>query len=135
MVDFDAIRHALTVARERGFAEVALDSDELEFKAVLSPQKPKPAARSAAQTQTEGDEDSEPGIVEITASLVGYYFPATPPLAVGSTVAAGDIVATIAQLGIVNELESKVSGEVVEVLVQENDPVMFGQTLARVKEQ
>ena len=46
----------------------------------------------------------------------------------------GDIVAVISQLGIANDVESRVSGEIVEVLIEENQPVMFGQVLARIKE-
>lgn len=134
MADLDAIRHALTVARDRGFAEVSLESDDLEFKAVLAPQASKASPKKAA-TAAANDEAAEPGLTEITATLVGYYAPATKPLVVGESVAVGDIVAQITQLGIVNEVESKVTGEVVEVCVEQNQPVMFGQVLARIKEQ
>jgi len=134
MADLDAIRHALTVARDRGFAEVTIESDDLEFKAVLSAQKAKAAPKRAATNDSES-EAAEPGLAEITASLVGYYAPASKPLAVGETVAEGDIVAQIIQLGIVNDVESKVSGEVVEVCVEPNQAVMYGQVMARVKEQ
>lgn len=133
MADFDSIRHALSIARERGFAEVALEDGEMEFKAVLEPAKsakPKPAVACASGEVS----DEGPTLAEITAPLVGYYAPGRKPLAVGDKVSQGDIVAVIAQLGIANDVESRVSGEVVEVLIEENQPVMFGQVLARIKE-
>jgi acetyl-CoA carboxylase biotin carboxyl carrier protein len=105
----------------------------MEFKAVLSPNKAKPASKSSTAV-AEMDEDGEPKLAEITAPLVGYYSPGPKNLVVGERVETGDMVATIAQLGIVNEVESKVSGEVVEVCVEGNQPVMYGQVLARVKE-
>lgn len=134
MADFDAIRHALSLARDRGFAEVAIESDDLEFKAVLAPEKVKPSARPKAVDASEDEEDAGPKLSDITASLVGYYSPGAKPLTVGERVEVGDMVATIAQLGIVNDVEAKISGEVMEVLVEENQPVMYGQVLARIKE-
>lgn len=135
MADFDAIRHALSIARDRGFAEVALEHDDLEFRAVLSGAKSAKSPRaSSVPAATEDGEDNGPGFVEITAPLVGYYLPARQPLEKGGMVSAGDIVATITQLGIVNDVEAKVSGEIIEVCVEPNQAVMYGQALARVKE-
>jgi acetyl-CoA carboxylase biotin carboxyl carrier protein len=136
MADFDAIRHALSVARDRGFAEVTLEDGALEFRAVLGAEKAKPKTKAAsAAAEEDGDSDAGPQLAEVIAHLVGYYRPASHPLAVGGKVAKGDVVAVIAQLGIANDVESKVDGEVVEVCVEENQPVMFGQVLARIKEQ
>lgn len=133
MTDFDSIRHALSIARERGFAEVALEDGEIEFKAVLEPAKSAKPRASAASTVGETADDI-PAFADITAPLVGYYAPGRKPLAVGDKVSQGDIVAVISQLGIANDVESRVSGEIVEVLIEENQPVMFGQVLARIKE-
>lgn len=135
MADFDAIRHALSVARDRGFAEVTLEDGALEFRAVLGSEKAKPKRTAIAVAEEEADADAGPQLAEVIAHLVGYYRPSSHPLAVGGKVAKGDVVAVIAQLGIANDVESKVDGEVVEVCVEENQPVMFGQVLARIKEQ
>ena len=51
----------------------------------------------------------------------------------GRTVKKGEVVAIVAALGIANEIESKVSGDVVEVLVDTNQAVEFGQLLAKVR--
>jgi biotin carboxyl carrier protein len=36
-------------------------------------------------------------------------------------------------LGLPNEIESSFSGEIVEVCVKANDPVQYGQIIARIK--
>jgi acetyl-CoA carboxylase biotin carboxyl carrier protein len=127
-MDVDLVRHALTVARSRGFAEVELSSEDGAFSARLSPAPP------SAKTQAMAAEVSEePQMGEIRAQLVGYYRETKEPLAVGKAVKKGEVVAIIAALGIANDVESKVTGEVVEVLVAPNEPVQFGQPLAKVR--
>jgi len=132
-LDLQLVRHALTVARRNGFAEVELGIGDDRFTARL---EPAPPGRPAAPTASAGgasDESTEPQLQEIKSTLVGYYREAKTPLRVGETVKAGDVVAVIAALGIANDVESTVSGEVAEVLVEPNQPVQYGQTIARVK--
>ena len=128
-LDPEVLRYALSIARERGYAEVEVAQGDAEFKAKLEPSpkrlKPAPAV--------EGDDPAEPKLLTINATQVGYYRPAATPLAVGQTVAKGDLVAVISALGLANDVEASVEGEVVQVLVNDGDPVEFGQVLAQVK--
>jgi acetyl-CoA carboxylase biotin carboxyl carrier protein len=126
------IRHALKLARERGFCSVELEIDDTEFEARLEPSPLRPASLPAHREEP-GSAEEDPGIKSISASLVGYYRPAQKPLEVGMQVKKGDIVAVIAALGLANDVEASVAGEVVEVLVQPNDPVEYGQPLATVR--
>lgn len=129
--DLSPIRHALGLARERGFAEVVLEYDDVKFKAALQP-----AAKSASRpvpSAASDDAPSEPALAEVTATLVGYVHPARQPVQVGDQLEVGQIVASVTALGIATDVESAVSGEVVEVLFEANQPVMYGQALLRVK--
>jgi acetyl-CoA carboxylase biotin carboxyl carrier protein len=128
-LDPELVRHALGVARQHGFAEVELGIGEESFTAKLDCMPPK----SSPQKQAAGQIAMEPELQTIAATLVGYYRPTKTPLQVGAVVKKGDIVAVIAALGIANDVESKVSGEVVEVLVEPNQPVEYGQAIAKVK--
>jgi acetyl-CoA carboxylase biotin carboxyl carrier protein len=127
-LDSELVRHALSVARQHGFAEVELGIGEDTFSASLDPLPAKSKAKKSA-----GQEPVCPELETITATLVGYYRQAKTPLLVGASVKKGDVVAIIAALGIANDVESKVTGEVVEVLVEPNQPVEYGQALAKVK--
>lgn len=126
----EVLRHALKVARDHGYAEVEVSVGEAAFKATLepAPKRPKTVAISA-----EAESSSETPLATIRASSVGYYRPASTPLAVGQGVAKGDVVAVISALGLANDVESTVDGEIVEVLVKDGDPVQYGQVLAQVK--
>jgi acetyl-CoA carboxylase biotin carboxyl carrier protein len=129
-LDLEVLRHALTIARERGYAEVEVADGDDEFKAKLEPTPRR--SKPAAVTPEEGD-PAEPELLIVKATQVGYYRPSENPLSVGRKVAKGDIVAVISALGLANDVEANVEGEVVQVLVQDGDPVQFGQALAQVK--
>ncbi len=74
----------------------------------------------------------------IEAPMVGTMYrapsPGAPPFVeVGSRVAAGDVVCIIEAMKILNQIESDFSGVVREILVENGQPVEFGQTLMIVE--
>ena len=126
----DLIRHALDVARQRGYAEVEIEADGAKFSASLEKVKKAPAPVTSSTTSVEPKTN---GFMDIKAGLVGYYSQAKPSLEPGKNVSKGDVVAVISALGLASDVESQVSGEITEVLVADGDPVQYGQVLARVK--
>nr|BBH95585.1 hypothetical protein KTA_37840 [Thermogemmatispora argillosa] len=52
-----------------------------------------------------------------------------PLVQVGDQVKVGQLVATVEALNVINEVESPVAGRVVEILVEEGQPVEYGQPL------
>lgn len=129
-LDLDLVRHALGLARKNGFAEVELAIDGETFTASLLPGAPAPAPSVAAPA---AEASTEPKLQPLKATLVGYYREAKKPLQAGDSVKKGEVVAVIAALGIANDVESNVTGEVVEVLVANDQPVEYGQPLALVR--
>lgn len=131
--DLSPIRHALGLARERGFAEVVLEFGDVKFKAALQ-SAPKAAPAPAAAATASGEPVSEaPAYSEVKATLVGYAQPARNAVEVGNVIEPGQIVASITALGISTDVESPIGGEVVEVLFEANQAVEYGQPLLRVK--
>jgi acetyl-CoA carboxylase biotin carboxyl carrier protein len=131
-LDLETVRYALDVARKHGFAEVELNHGADAFSARLGAQAKSSSAGSAEASQREAP-PAEPEAVPIRATLVGYYQEGPVPLRIGINVAKGDVVAVIAALGLANDVDSTVDGEVVEVLVEPDQPVEYGQALAMVR--
>ena len=52
---------------------------------------------------------------------------------IGSRIKAGQAVCILEAMKLMSELEAEISGEVVEILVQNGTPVEFGQVLMRIK--
>jgi acetyl-CoA carboxylase biotin carboxyl carrier protein len=105
-----------------------------------------PAGGVAGASQTGGGGGGGAGapaavapshLVEIKSPMVGTFYSAPEPGAepyakAGSRVAAGQVVCIIEAMKIMNEIESEVAGVVREVLVENAQPVEFGQPLFRV---
>jgi acetyl-CoA carboxylase biotin carboxyl carrier protein len=70
----------------------------------------------------------------IVAPLVGIFHPWAKPrgkalVAVGDRVKEGQLVGSIQALNVIYEVEASASGRVVEILVQDGQPVEYGQPL------
>ena len=76
----------------------------------------------------------------IVAHLVGIFHPWAKPrggplVAVGDRVKVGQHVATIESLNVLNEVDSPIAGHVVELLVEDGQPVEYGQRLMLIDSQ
>jgi acetyl-CoA carboxylase biotin carboxyl carrier protein len=76
-------------------------------------------------------------LLEIKSPMVGTFYAAAEPGAkpfasVGDRIASGKVVCIIEAMKIMNEIESEFSGVVREVLVQNAQPVEYGQVLFRI---
>lgn len=74
----------------------------------------------------------------ITSPMVGTFYKASSPDAkpfveIGSTVTEGQVVCIIEAMKLMNEIESDVNGKVVEICVEDGQPVEFGQVLMYVE--
>ena len=70
--------------------------------------------------------------------MVGTFYRAPAPgepvfVDLGNRISIGQTVCIIEAMKLMNELEAEVSGEVVEILVENGTPVEFGQVLMRVR--
>lgn len=152
--DFD-----LTVRKAVGVREQQLSHNQLEQGAVLA--SPSTSSAAIATTLGTGISMATSGVVDtgnlasdqvtIAASLptgqklidmvspmVGTFYraptPSEPPFVeVGDRVKVGQTICIIEAMKLMNEIEAEASGQIVEILVKNGDPVEFGQQLVRIK--
>ncbi len=79
----------------------------------------------------------EQKLVEISSPMVGTFYrapaPSEPPFVeVGDRVRAGQTVCIIEAMKLMNEIESEVSGQIIEILVPNGEPIEYGQSLMRI---
>lgn len=77
-------------------------------------------------------------LVEITSPMVGTFYRAPAPdtpvyTEVGNRISQGDVLCIIEAMKLMNELESEISGVIVEICVENAEPVEYGQVLFRVE--
>jgi acetyl-CoA carboxylase biotin carboxyl carrier protein len=73
----------------------------------------------------------------VRAPMVGTFYrsskPGNPPFVeVGTKVKPGQVLCILEAMKLMNELESEVAGTVAEILVDNGQPVQFGQDLFRI---
>ncbi len=93
-----------------------------------------PAIQTVSSETSSTAEDKEEKVHFITAPMIGTFYrapdPSSPPFVKeGDHVNKGDVVCIIEAMKLMNEVEADVSGTVKEVLVENAQPVEFGQKL------
>jgi acetyl-CoA carboxylase biotin carboxyl carrier protein len=101
----------------------------------LSPPEGVPVVGDGAESP-RGEPPKSAGL-EVKSPMVGTYYHAPEPgakayVAPGDRVQKGQILCIIEAMKIMNEIESEYSGVVREILVQNSQPVEYGQVLFRI---
>jgi acetyl-CoA carboxylase biotin carboxyl carrier protein len=132
---------ATSIKLQRGEAayEVSRGATMPVFVPGAAPAQGSPAASAPAAAAPAAAPEAKPSnLIEIKSPMVGTFYRspepgAEPYLKAGSRVAPGQTLCIIEAMKIMNELESEVSGVVREILVEDAQPVEFGQVLFRVE--
>ena len=152
-LDHNQLRDLIALLGESDIQELKLEGDDfrLELRRNLPASQPQvvmqaapaalpaPAAAPAAPSAAPPAAPAVRGdLVEITAPMVATFYRAPSPgdpafVELGARINVGQTVCILEAMKLMNELESEVSGEVVEILVENGTPVEFGQVLMRVK--
>ena len=151
MLSFKEIRDLIDLACERGLT--ALEIEQAGFRVRIESAKhvngqsalpvapaaavPAPAAPVAAATAPPLPEPAS-DVHVITSPIVGTFYrapssEADPFAEVGQRVARGKILCIIESMKLMNEIESDVEGEIVEVYPRNGQPVEYGEKLFAIK--
>jgi len=128
--------------QQRGTVQVAAP---LPIPAIIpTGQPPRVSPPQGMQMISDGEasaasatEAAKPATLEVKSPMVGTFYKSPEPgakayVSVGDRVSKGQIVCIIEAMKIMNEIESEHSGVVREILVQDAQPVEYGQVLYRI---
>jgi acetyl-CoA carboxylase biotin carboxyl carrier protein len=78
--------------------------------------------------------DSDPGLEELLSPMVGTFFTSASPdidafVTAGQHVEKGQVICIIEAMKLMNEIEAEKSGTIKKILVNDSQPVEFGQPL------
>lgn len=147
----DYIEKLAKVLADTGLTEISLEDGEqaitLRKDVVVAPVAPVVSApvqaAPAAQAQVPSvpaQAASEPAKkgTPITSPMVGTFYKSPSPdadafVSVGQSIKTGDVVCIVEAMKMMNEIKSEISGKVVEICVEDGQPVEFGQVLMYVE--
>ncbi len=160
-MNFNELRELVATLNQTDIAELTLKNTEFELTlrkaaalqpdVLVSPTPAAPAVPAAAPETTltpaptptpEPEKPPAPtvdtSLVEIKSPMVGTFYRSPAPdegvfVEIGDRIQSGQTVCIIEAMKLMNELEAEVSGEIVDILVENAEPIEFGQPLMRVR--
>lgn len=152
-MDYKAIQELIKTVSESNLNLVELEAEGIKIKLekkqeIISVERiPEVVKTIAVEEQSpviskpviageKVQEIKKEGII-VTSPIVGTFYISPSPdsaafVAVGSNVKKGDVLCIIEAMKLMNEIQSEVDGEVVEILVQNEQMVEYGQPLFRI---
>ena len=142
--DLNQLRELLAIVDQTDIAELTLKSSDFELTIRKSEQ-----AKEAAPLSTQPvaiippSSRSEPALsvakkgIEVISPMDGTFYRSPSPdeapfVEVDDTISRGQVVCIIEAMKLMNEVEAEVDGRVIEILVENGEPVEYGQPLMRV---
>ena len=102
------------------------------------PSVPTPMTNEMSQTSESNQENEASNYETINAPMVGTFYKSPSPeeeayVQVGDKVTTNSTVCILEAMKLFNEIQAEVSGEIVEILVEDGQMVEYGQPLFKVK--
>src|SRR5262249_18062973 len=150
--DVQTIKHLVVLMSRHNLSEIDLREGDLRIrlrrgpggKITVAPHiadgvPPAPAPAAVTVPPAKADQPGKPakGLQEIKSPTPGTFYSAPSPDAdpfvrVGSRVGPTTVVCLIEAMKIFNEINAECSGVITEILVENQQPVEYGQVLFRV---
>src|SRR4051812_33565801 len=145
VTEFELERGDLKVRVKRGTEPVMVPAPSASVPMQMvapavagSPAAPASAAAPSAPAAAPAEPAEEAGLHIVKSPIVGTYYeapsPGSPPfIKVGDEVTVGQVLCIVEAMKLMNEIESDVAGEVVKILVTNNQPIEYGQSLFAIR--
>lgn len=99
-----------------------------------------PAAQASSEKTASPSTETaaESNLIDVKSPIVGTFYRSPAPdkdvyIKIGDHVDVGSVVCIVEAMKLFNEIESEVSGKVVEILVEDATPVEYDQVLFRLQ--
>jgi acetyl-CoA carboxylase biotin carboxyl carrier protein len=160
-VNLDDVREILALMRDNGLSEFEIESEGLKLRlrkdsvvtvvaaaplaaaaggqpaAAPTPAPAAVASGGPAGTSPEPAE-TEIELAVVKSPIVGTFYRSSEPAApsfveIGSTVKKGQVLCIIEAMKLMNEIDSEYDGEIVNVYVENGQPVQYGERLFAIR--
>jgi oxaloacetate decarboxylase alpha subunit len=146
MVNIKEIKEMINLMNENGLVELEIEKDGMRIRlkkigsgteVFSGPIVVERERISEGHSQKQGPlpvEKMQIKTVEIRAPMVGTFYrapsPEAPPyVEVGQIIEPGQVICIIEAVKLMNEIKSEIKGKILEILVDNAEPVEFGQPM------
>lgn len=145
MSKFEDLKEFINIAKDSGARKLEYEMKDKKFLVsfenegqVIMPAMGAPVAAAPVAASAAAPSASEAGLIEITSPFVGTFYRSSSPTAdpfvkVGDRIENGKVLCIVEAMKIMNEIEAETSGEIVEVCVENETYVEYGQALFKIR--
>ena len=150
MVNLKELKDLIALMNEHQLVEMELEREGMKIRlrkggagaeeGVVIERLPAPRALSGAPAGPVPVPDipARPAGSEIKSPMVGTFYrapaPEAPPFVeVGQEISVGQVLCILEAMKLMNEIKSEIKGRIVQILVENAQPVEFGQALFNVE--
>jgi acetyl-CoA carboxylase biotin carboxyl carrier protein len=142
-MELEDLKELIELLKETDITELQVEKDGTKVKIKrerylqsfeISAQKPSVVPLQETLVKEIVAEDAEPRLITITSPIVGTFYRSPSPEAasfieIGQRVKKGQVLCIIEAMKLMNEIESESDGIVVKALVENGQPVEYGEPL------
>jgi acetyl-CoA carboxylase biotin carboxyl carrier protein len=156
-MDFNEIRKLVKLVENANISSLEIEEGDLQIRidkaypeampmaqayhmpaAVPQATAPVAAAPLAPAAQVEAPPEASSNTIDIKAPMVGTFYRSPSPEAdsfveIGSQIKVGQTLCILEAMKIMNEIEAEQSGTIVEILIEDGQPVQFDQVIFRIE--
>lgn len=139
------IKDMINLMNENGLTELEIEKEGVRIRlkkgaggtverAVEFVSQAAAQAANQAEKSKETKEAAKKATVDVKAPMVGTFYrapsPEAPPyVSIGDNIEAGQVICIIEAMKLMNEIKSEAKGRIVDIQVDNAEPVEFGQVL------
>ena len=146
-MDLERIEALLVLLAEHDVSEFSYRDSDAKIKlrlgqpvanVVAAPVAMSAAAPAGAAVAAAPAIAVDDGLIVVESPMVGTFYRAPGPGAsnfveVGARIGPGQTLCIVEAMKLMNEIEAETSGTIVEILIENAQPVQFGQAMFKIK--
>lgn len=143
-MDLKVLKEFIKLAKDEGVSELKYESKDQKLSVAFGgsavPSYQPAIMSNPASTKEQGSSPSAGNetLHEIASPFVGTFYSSSSPdkpayIKVGDKVSKGQTLCILEAMKIMNEIESDINGEIVEICVENESLVEYGQTLFKIR--
>lgn len=137
-MEIDDLKELIDLLKETDITDLQLEKEgtkiRIKRERMLSPMEIQVQKLGGLQEKIISTTEEETRLITITSPIVGTFYRAPSPEAapfieIGSRVKKGQVLCIVEAMKLMNEIESESDGTIIKVLVENGQPVEYGEPL------
>lgn len=133
-MELEKLKDFINFMNENSLCELEIEEEGKRIRLKKFSENQPVVVSQISQPAKEEKASRREGMIEIKSPMVGTFYRAPSPGAkpyveIGDALKPGDVVCIIEAMKLMNEIKAEVGGKISEILVENGQPVEFGQVL------